>query len=264
MPVFLVIFAAALIVSAIGFKKYIWFISIGYGFAIAAIGIVLLCLWGRGMDACVAVLCALFVLYGCRLGGYLTYREVRMTSYNKKMQGEIKDGKSISMAAKIAIWVSAALLYACQTAPVAFRIENGAGSDGWAVAGAVIMAAGLALETAADLQKSAAKKVNPGRFVDTGLYRIVRCPNYFGEMTFWTGALISGITSTTGAWQWTAVLFGYIGIIYVMFSGARRLEMRQNRTYGDDPEYQKYVKTVPIMIPLIPIYSVEKYKWLVA
>jgi hypothetical protein len=49
-----------------------------------------------------------------------------------------------------------------------------------------------------------------------------------------------------------------------MFGGARRLEIRQNRTYGQDPEYQNYVKTTPIMIPFVPLYSVEKYKWLVA
>ena len=59
-------------------------------------------------------------------------------------------------------------------------------------------------------------------------------------------------------------LIGYVGIIFVMFSGARRLELRQNKNYGNDPEYQKYVKTVPIMVPFIPLYSVEKYKWLVA
>ena len=123
---------------------------------------------------------------------------------------------------------------------------------------------GLVLETCADLQKNAAKKVNPRRFVDTGLYRIVRCPNYFGEMLFWTGVLVGGIPALHGAPQWIAALAGYVGLIYVMFSGARRLEMRQNRTYGDDPEYRKYVKTTPIMIPLIPLYSVEKYTWLVA
>ena len=33
---------------------------------------------------------------------------------------------------------------------------------------------------------------------------------------------------------------------------------------GKDPEYQKYVKSVPIMVPFIPLYSVEKYKFLVA
>ncbi len=64
--------------------------------------------------------------------------------------------------------------------------------------------------------------------------------------------------------QWIVVLVGYIGIIFVMFSGARRLEIRQNKNYGKDPEYQKYVKTVPILVPFIPLYSVEKYKWLVA
>ena len=37
----------------------------------------------------------------------------------------------------------------------------------------------------------------------------------------------------------------------------------KNRNYGSDPAYQKYVKSVPIMIPFIPLYSVEKYKFLV-
>ena len=54
------------------------------------------------------------------------------------------------------------------------------------------------------------------------------------------------------------------GIIFVMFSGARRLELRQNRNYGNDPEYQAYVKKVPILLPFIPLYSVAKYKFLVA
>ena len=125
------------------------------------------------------------------------------------------------------------------------------------------MLMGVSLETAADIQKNNAKKINPRRFVDTGLYRIVRCPNYLGEMIFWTGVLISGIGAVSG-WQWLVVVIGYIGIIFVMFSGARRLEIRQNKNYGADPEYQKYVKTVPILLPFIPLYSVEKHKWLVA
>ena len=261
---FLIVFAAALIVSAIGFKKYIWFISIGYGFSVAAIGIVLLCLFGSSADAGLMIACVLFILYGCRLGGYLTYRELRSSSYNRKMQTEIKDGKGMSVIAKCGIWVSAALLYACETSPVLFRLQNGKSTDGWVIAGVVIMAAGLLTETAADLQKNAAKKKEPKRFVDKGLYRIVRCPNYLGEMTFWTGVFITGICSNTGAWQWIAALIGYLGIIYVMFGGARRLEMRQDRTYKDDPEYWAYKNKTPIMIPLIPLYSVKKYKWLVA
>ena len=123
--------------------------------------------------------------------------------------------------------------------------------------------AGAELHFIGTLQKNKAKKVNPRRFVDTGLFRIVRCPNYLGEMIFWTGVLISGIGAVKG-WQWLVCAIGYCGIIFVMFSGARRLEIRQNKNYGKDPEYQKFVKTVPILLPFVPLYSVEKYKWLVA
>ena len=76
--------------------------------------------------------------------------------------------------------------------------------------------------------------------------------------------LITGIDALTGIGQWVMALIGYVGIVFVMFSGARRLEIRQNKNYGKDPEYQKYVKTVPILLPFVPLYSVEKYKWLVA
>ena len=57
---------------------------------------------------------------------------------------------------------------------------------------------------------------------------------------------------------------GYIGIVYVMFSGARRLELRQVVTYGNDPEFQKYIKKTPILLPFVPIYSLIKYEWLKA
>ena len=254
----------ALVFSSIGFKKYVWFISIGYGFSVAAIGIALL-VAGRGqLTAATAFACILFVVYGCRLGGYLAFRELRSSSYNSKMKTEIKSGDGMPIVAKCAIWGSAALLYACETSPVAFRIANGAGTDFLLIVGIIISVAGLVVETTADLQKNAAKKANPGRFVDTGLFRIVRCPNYFGEMLFWTGVFVGGIAIYAGVLQWVVALAGYLGIIYVMFGGARRLEIRQNRTYGDDPEYQRYVRTTPIMIPFVPLYSVEKYTWLVA
>jgi steroid 5-alpha reductase family enzyme len=105
MSPFVILLIVALVVSSIGFKKYVWFISIGYGFSICAIGIALFVMFGSRIDTGIALQCALFILYGLRLGGYLTYRELKMTSYNKKMVGEIKDGKTISMIAKIGIWV---------------------------------------------------------------------------------------------------------------------------------------------------------------
>ena len=260
-PVYLwVLFAAALLISALGFKMYIWFFSMGYGFAIAGEGLVMLALFGKSLDAGTALACVLFILYGCRLGGFLAYRETK-TSYNKNMAGEIKQG--VSFGVKTAIWVSCALLYVLLVLPVFYRLHNGAGSNVWTYIGVAVMFTGIAMEAAADLQKDRAKKVNSHRFVDTGLYRLVRCPNYLGELLLWTGVVLSGIGGVHGL-QWLPALIGYAGIIYVMFSGARRLEIRQNKNYGKDPAYQKYVKSVPILLPFVPLYSVEKYKWLVA
>ena len=261
---FLLIFAVALLFSSIGFKKYVWFISIGYGFSVAAIGAALLLRFRGSLTAGTAAACVLLILYGCRLGGYLAIRERKSLAYNAKMKTEIKSGEGMSLGAKCAIWSSAALLYACETSPVLFRLENGTGTDALLGVGLAVSACGLAVESCADLQKNAAKRKNPARFVDSGLFRVVRCPNYFGEMLFWTGVFLGGVGAYSGAAQWIAALLGYVGIIYVMFGGARRLEMRQNRVYGDDPDYRAYVQKTPIMLPLIPLYSVEKYKWLVA
>lgn len=257
------LFAAAMVISAIGFKNYVWFISLGYGFSIAGEGVLMLCLYGQSLSVGTVLTSALLVTYGLRLGGYLAIRELGGSSYKKNMKGEIKDGKSVPFGVKIAIWITCALLYVTQVSGVFYRHFNAAADNVFVFVGAGIMALGLILESVADIQKSRAKKKNPRRFVDTGLYRLVRCPNYLGEMIFWTGVVVSGIGAISG-WQWAVVAVGYVGIIYVMFSGARRLEIRQNKNYGSDPEYQRYVKSVPIMVPFIPLYSVEKYTWLVA
>ena len=260
---FLIMLAIALVVSAIGFYKYVYFISLGYGFSIAAIGIASLIAFSGNIDALGIITCLLLFIYGNRLSGYLLIRELKSSTYNKKMKGEISDGKNMKFPIKLAIWITCALLYACQTAPVYFRLNESSGAKVSLIIGILIMAFGVTFETIADIQKNNAKKINPNTFVCTGLFKIVRCPNYLGEMIFWTGVFISGIGAFTSVLGWILSLLGYLGIIYVMFSGARRLEIRQNKHYGEDPAYREYVKTTPIMVPFIPLYSVEKHKWLV-
>jgi len=272
---FLILMLIALVVSSVGFYKYVYFISLGYGFSVAAMGVAMFVMYREVIGWGTLAMCVLFLIYGCRLGGYLLIREIKSASYRSTMKKEIKDGSSMKFIAKVSIWVSCAFLYVLQVSPLLFRLMNAekllanntealvGGTDIVTIVGAIIMALGIILESAADFQKSRAKKKNPSRFCDTGLYKIVRCPNYLGEVLFWTGVFVSGINIYANAWQWIAAAIGYICIVYIMFGGARRLELRQNRNYGDDPEYQAYVKKTPILIPLIPLYSVAKHKWLV-
>lgn len=253
----------ALVVSSIGFYKYVYFISLGYGFSVAVIGLAMPIIFFNNLSVGPFIACLLFIIYGCRLGGYLLLREVKSASYRNTMKKEIKDGSDMKMGAKISIWVSCALLYALQISPVLFRLTNGGKTDVVSIVGIVIMACGIVLESASDMQKTKAKKANPTRFCDKGLFKIVRCPNYLGEVLFWTGVFVSGLTAFESILQFLAGFVGYACIVYIMFGGARRLEIRQNKNYGNDPEYQEYVKKTPILLPLVPLYSVEKYKWLV-
>lgn len=255
--------AVAAVVSAVGFYRYLYFISVGYGFSVSGIGVALLIFYRDSLTPCLVILCLLLLLYGLRLGGFLLLREWKGASYRERMKGEIKDGDSVSLGSKLSIWVMCALLYTMQTSPILYRLSNGEGADALCIIGAVVMAAGLLLESAADRQKSALKKKAPNRFCDTGLYRLVRCPNYLGEMVFWTGVLLAGLTTFSTVGQWVIALLGYLGIVYIMFSGARRLELRQNRNYGEDPEYGAYCRKTPILIPVLPLYSLAKYAFLV-
>ena len=91
-----------------------------------------------------------------------------------------------------------------------------------------------------------------------GLYKMVRCPNYFGEILFWTGVLVGGLSALQGAGQWLMGILSYIAIVFIMFNGAQRLEKRQLSRYGNNPEYKAYAEKTPIILPLIPIYHLNK------
>ena len=255
----------SLAVSAVGWKYFIYFFSLGYGYGIAALAVTIGMMFFANLSLPTVAILVLLFLFGIRLATYLLIRERKAAAYRKILYDETNQQKK-SVGVIINVWLFCALLYVTQVSPVAFRLANTADgaavSDLWAWIGAAVMLCGILLEAIADAQKSAAKKVNSKRFVDTGLYRLVRCPNYLGEVTIWTGVMLSGIGAGLSWWQWLIAAIGYLGILYVMFSGARRLELRQDSIYGSDPEYQAYVKRTPILLPFLPIYSVKKYTWL--
>ena len=81
---FWLLFAAAMLISSIGFKNYVWFISLRYGFSVAGEVLLMLLLYGKNITLGTIICCVLFIIYGCRLGGYLAYRELKSSSYKKE------------------------------------------------------------------------------------------------------------------------------------------------------------------------------------
>lgn len=47
-------------------------------------------------------------------------------------------------------------------------------------------------------------------------------------------------------------------IKYIMFDGAKRMEKRQMKQYGSEPAYREYADNTPIILPLLPIYHLNK------
>ena len=156
------------------------------------------------------------------------------------------------------IWIFVSALYTAQVSPMLYRYMNEAKDLIVPLVGAAISVFGLILESVADNQKSAQKKVNPDMVATQGLYKMVRCPNYLGEIVFWTGVFVSGITAYANVGQWILAIVAYICIVFIMFNGAQRLEKRQMERYGDDPAYNEYANKTPIILPLLPIYHLNK------
>lgn len=261
----LTLLALSFLVSAVGWIYFIYFFSIGYGFAISALSVATSLIFWDVMTLPIALLCIVLFIYGIRLALYLLIREKRSASY-KKILYQPDNTRRKPIFAMFMIWISCALLYVGQISPATFYLSNLANgaevNEVVAWVGAVIATVGVIIEVVADAQKSAAKRKDASRYVSTGLYRIVRCPNYFGEILLWTGSFIIAFGACCTPWQWVVASLGYVGIVYVMFSGARRLELRQAETYGRLPEFQEYAKRTPLILPLVPIYSVAKHTWL--
>ena len=261
-----ILLAVCAVACCVGFYKFVYFLSIGYGFAVAAGGVATLVMYLVNPSATplwiVLVQAALFVAYGARLSGFLLIRELKNVTFKKtdvaKETLSKNDEKKMPVFVLATIWVCVSVLYVAQVAPMLFRYANGSTDVVLPIVGFAISIFGLILESIADKQKSAQKKENPNSVATKGLYRIVRCPNYLGEITFWTGIFVSGVSTYRTVGQWIVAILAYVAIVYIMFNGAQRLEKRQMERYGDDPAYNEYANKTPIIIPLVPIYHLNK------
>lgn len=261
-----ILLAVCAVACAVGFYKFVYFLSIGYGFAVAFGGVAVLIMYLINPSATplwiILVQTVLFIAYGARLSGFLLIRELKNATFKKtdvaKETLAKNDEKKMPVFVLVTIWVSVAILYVAQVSPMLFRYTNAVTDSLIPIIGFAISVFGLLLEALADKQKSAQKKERPDMVATKGLYKMCRCPNYFGEILFWTGVFVSGVTAYKTVGQWITAVLAYICIVYIMFNGAQRLEKRQMKRYGENEEYNMYADKTPIIIPLLPIYHLNK------
>ena len=116
-----------------------------------------------------------------------------------------------------------------------------------------IWTAGMLIEAIADYQKFTFRHnpANADKWIQQGLWSIVRHPNYLGEILLWFGHFISASSTLHG--------FEYVGIISPLFvtflltrvSGIPILERRNMRKWKGNPQYLEYVKKTPCLLPFL-------------
>lgn len=129
--------------------------------------------------------------------------------------------------------------------------HHGTASKFWAIAGEVIWATGLGLEWIADTQKYRFGLTNKSKtWIDTGIWRVSRHPNYLGEILVWAGFYIFLATALPGLDKILALASpAYISLVLLFFSGVPLLEKSADKKWGDNKDYREYKKAVPVLIP---------------
>jgi len=120
----------------------------------------------------------------------------------------------------------------------------------WHWLGAVLWVSGLSLESVADLQKARWATTHPGHFVNVGLWRVVRHPNYLGEIFAWLGHFMVGAPyHTAGEWAAAATspLFTFVLLRYV--SGVPLVDKAARAKWGQDPAFLAYMERTPLLWP---------------
>jgi steroid 5-alpha reductase family enzyme len=256
-----ILLGLTLLITAVGFRRVVYFLSIGYAFAITAITLAATLFFWNGLSFLTLLQSAALIFWGLRLGSFLVRRELN-PNYRKERDRVDKEYGGIGLPAKVAIWLAVSGLYLMMVSPSLFSMDsplrptvlNGPGQ----ILGLLGMIGGLVLEGLADRQKAAFKAQNPTTFCDLGLYRWVRCPNYLGEITFWVGNWIMGLGLYKSPVEWVISLAGLACIVFVMIGSTRRLERTQISRYGSRADYQHYAQTVPVLFPFISLYTLQK------
>ena len=254
----------ALIVSAVGFYKTVYFISIGYAFAITAMAVVAPVLLRDNVRWVSVLQNLLLAFWGLRLGLYLLRREMK-PSYQKEKKSNDERSSGINGWGKVGIWVTVSALYVAMYAPSLFTMSAPHSETTWLTTvtqllGLAIMTGSLLLEAFADKQKSDFKAQHPTQFCNVGLYRWVRCPNYLGEILIWVGNFLIGVTFYASIWQWAVSFIGLACITLIMMGSTKRLEAAQTKRYGGQKRYQIYIRSVPVLFPFVPVYSLKNVR----
>ena len=195
------------------------------------------------------ILVLLISIWTIRLGLFLFMR-IHKAGEDKRFRTIKTSASQFFMTFTISgLWVTLCSMCAL----VAISSPEGLVMNALTYVGIILFIIGFGIEIVADNQKTAFRSIeaNKDSFITSGLWSKSRHPNYFGEVLLWFAIAVISFSSLEGLQLITLIspIFTYILLVYV--SGVRMLEARANVKWGENAEYQKYVKKTPVFFPKI-------------
>lgn len=194
------------------------------------------------------VLFSFVLLWALRLGSFLLIR-IRNQKRDKRF-----DSIRSNLLLFLRFWIFQAMtVFFVMVCSIAFwdQATKFIGVISWIGAGVFI--AGLILESVADFQKYRFNKTKTKDiWIDNGIWRYSRHPNYLGEMMVWLGLYLFAFSSLGTYTRLIGLISpAYIAFTLLFLSGIPLLEKGADKKWGDNPNYREYKKQVPLLIPKI-------------
>ena len=80
---------------------------------------------------------------------------------------------------------------------------------------------------------------------------MVRHPNYLGEILLWAGLFVSASSTFKGVDYVSVISPLFIALLLTKVSGIPILERQSLKKWKDNPEFMRYLKTTPRLVPCI-------------
>ncbi|MTI96265.1 MAG: DUF1295 domain-containing protein [Firmicutes bacterium] len=132
-------------------------------------------------------------------------------------------------------------------APVFFALfEPGPGTGVLLALGFVLCIIAAAIQLIADKQMDRFKQRAQSReqYIDEGIWRYSRHPNYFGELLFWWGLWVMQVGVNTSIW-WTVIGPAAMTLLFVFIS----IPLMERHILANKPHYAEYQNTVSVLVP---------------
>jgi steroid 5-alpha reductase family enzyme len=240
---------------------YLFFYLISVGYALGIALPVAVALFHRPSQT--TLHSVLVVIWGFRLAAFLLWREyVAWPAWHVRMQSVAKQQKAQQQGSHALItglsWILYSLLYFCLALPALVRLQpHCTGKQPTLLFGqrlpVLLQLTGLTLETMADWQKSAVKRIKPNAWCHVGLWSSSTHPNYLGEWIFWCGTLLGGLVVPWTGWSHAiyelAMLVGFGFITSVLQGAVVTLDQAQWHKYGHLTDFAAFTADYGILGP---------------